>query len=114
MSAEQKRLRAKERELEGRFRELEEREAKAKKREDDMAQREEAAAAKESLLAMRAKDAELYRNSTKPLGELINEEKRKITDVWDNPRVPKGKLMKELENVTWANQIKGAYAQALK
>lgn len=53
-------------------------------------------------------------DALKPLRQLVNEEKKKVTDVWDNPKVPKMKLMKEMENLSWANQIKGAYQQALK
>ena len=53
-------------------------------------------------------------DALKPLRQLVNEEKKKVTDVWDNPKVPKMKLMKEMENLTWANQIKGAYQQSLK
>lgn len=68
-------------------------------------------AQKEKLIQMREADPVLHCNPDvlKPLRQLVNEEKKKVTDVWDNPKVPKMKLMKEMENLTWSNQIKGAY-----
>lgn len=73
-------------------------------------------AEKEKLLLLKEKDPMLHCNpdTLKPLKTLIREEKKRITDVWDNPKVPKAKLMQMLATITWTNQVKGCYQQALK
>jgi len=62
-------------------------------------------AEKEKLVTLKEKDPMLHCNpdTLKPLRHLIIEEKKKITDVWDKPQVPKVNLMKMLETTTFAN-----------
>lgn len=57
---------------------------------------------------MREKDPVLHCNPDvlKPIRKLIQEEKDKVSALWDNPKVPKMKYMQELDKdgqVTWTN-----------
>lgn len=71
---------------------------------------------KEKLLRIKEKDPTLHCNPDvlKPIKKLIMDERKKVLDLWDTPKVPKLKLMKEMENLTWTTQTRGAYKQSLK